>query len=104
MSLDQTSTPTISRVCDDGALIELVYDPATRTTALAVATRDGAIRLSQEVNLPTGERLVPYSPRNTLIAHECVLLPSAVGDVQDKGDLLRSIQSFIHRYVDLSPT
>jgi hypothetical protein len=52
---------------------------------------------------PSGERLVPYSPRNNLIVSGCVLLPSDIGDFGDKGDVVEEIRAFLHRYVDLSP-
>lgn len=96
-------TPIISRACPDGSLIETIYDPAKAVTALAVGRPDGTSMIVAEVDLPTGERLVPYSPRNNLVASGCVLLPGDVGDFGDKGDLVGAVQAFIHRYVDLSP-
>lgn len=104
MMEDKSPVPTISRVLDDGTLIELVYDPSSRTTALAVARPDGDVAVVSSYDLPGGERLVPYSARNNLIATECVLLPSAVGQTLSKADLLEEVRAFIHRYVDLSPT
>lgn len=95
--------PTISRVCKDGALVELVYDAEGRKTALAVSRHNGLWNIEQEVRIETGERLVPYSPSNNLIANECVLLPSAVTDYGSKERLLEEIAAFIHRYADLSP-
>ena len=96
-------TPVISRTCSDGYLVEAIYDPIKGETALAVGRPDGTSLIVSELNLPGGERLVPYSPRNNLIASGCVLLPGDVGDFGDKGDLVRAVQAFIHRYVDLSP-
>ena len=96
--------PTVSRTEDDGTLVELVYDPAARTTVLAVRTRTGAIEMRSDLMLATGEQLVPYSPRNSLIASGCVLLPSDIGDFGDKGELVGAVRAFIHRYVDLSPS
>jgi hypothetical protein len=103
MSSDTSTVPTISRVFDDGTLVELVYDPVTITTAFAVRNSDGSVHVGPTFDAPTGERLVPYSAVNNLIANECVLLPSDIGDFGDKGDLVDEIQSFLHRYVDLSP-
>ena len=103
MNSDKAATPTISRMLEDGTLIELVYDSATRTTALAVCARDGAPVLTDVVELPSGERLIPYSARNNLIVNACVLLPSAVGVFTDKTQLLAEIRAFVHRYVDLTP-
>jgi hypothetical protein len=97
------SVPTISRVFDDGTIIELLYDPATRTTSFAVARPGAAPSVEPHFESPAGEHLVPYSARNNLIVNECVLLPSDIGDFGDKGDLVRTVQGFLHRYVDLSP-
>jgi hypothetical protein len=104
MPSDANITPTISRILDGGTLIELLYDPDTRTTALAICDGTGRGQVKDSVELSTGERLVPYSPLNNLIANECVLLPSDIGDFRDKGETLAQIRAFIHRYVDLPPT
>src|SRR5206468_2327094 len=48
-------------------------------------------------------RLVPYSPNNNLIKNEVVLLPSEPEEYGSEEQLLDEIQSFIHRYVDVSP-
>jgi hypothetical protein len=94
--------PVVSRVVGD-TLVELVYDSEKRKTGLVVSRFGGLWNLEQELRVGTGEILVPYSPRNNLIATGCVLLPSMPVDFGDKGDLLRDIEGFLHRYVDLSP-
>ena len=94
--------PTVSRVHGD-TIIELVYDRSKRETALVVARFGGLWNVERELTIETGERLVPYSPRNNLIANECVLLPSAPEPFGSKEELLADIQAFLHRYVDLSP-
>jgi hypothetical protein len=102
---DHTSThgvPTVSRALSD-TLIELVYDPAKKQTALAVSRFGGLWNIEQEVKIETGETLVPYSAKNNLIANECVLLPSCPVEYGQKDELLADIRSFLHRYVDLSP-
>lgn len=103
MALERNTIPTISRVLEDGTLIELLYDPVEHSTALAIARPGNDVSTEPSFDLPTGERLGPYSAQNNLIATECVLLPSDVGDVRDKRDLLEAVQGFLHRYVDLSP-
>src|SRR5665213_1158376 len=97
-----TGIPTVSRVAND-TLIELVYDRDQRTTGLAVSRHGGLWNIEQEVRIHTGETLVPYSPKNNLIAHDCVLLPSKPQHHGDKAELLADISAFLHRYVDLSP-
>jgi hypothetical protein len=97
-----TGIPTVSRVADD-TLIELVYDPDKRKTGLAVSRFGGLWNIEQEVRIETGETLIPYSPKNNLIANDCVLLPSKPEHHGDKVELLADITAFLHRYVDLSP-
>ena len=48
-------------------------------------------------------RLVPYSPGNNLLKNEVVLFPSEPEEYGSEEELLAQIQSFIHRYVDVSP-
>lgn len=99
---EKGTLPTVSRVIGD-MLIELVYDAEKRATALLVA-RHGEWSVKQTVEVPTGETLVPYSPRNNLIAHSCVLFPSTPEPYGGKETLLADVAGFLHRYVDLSPT
>lgn len=100
---DKGPTPTVSRVLPDGRLVELLYDPERRATALAVGGPDGEAVLHETFDLADGERLVPYGADNNLIATGCVLLPSEVGVFTTQGALIAQIQAFLHRYVDLSP-
>ena len=100
---DQGPTPTVSRVLPDGRLVELLYDPDRRATALAVGGPDGEVAVHDTLDLVDGERLVPYGADNNLIATGCVLLPSEVGVFTTQSALIGEIQAFLHRYVDLSP-
>lgn len=98
---DRSKVPTVSRVCAD-TLIELAYDSEARTTEFIIGRPDGW-RRSSTFDAPTGETLVPYAPANNLIAHECVMLPSGPANYGSKDELLRDIEAYLHRYVDLSP-
>ncbi len=84
-------------------MIEVIYDADAATTALAVCAPDGSVSIEAQVDLPTGERLVPYSATNNLLTSGCVLLPSSLGEYGDKAALVDDIRAFIHRYVDLTP-
>lgn len=95
--------PTVSHVGEDGTLIELLCDSRARTTALAVREPYGRTSVVPAVTLPTGERLVPYSPTNGLLTSGCVKLPSDIGDFGDKRDLMATVGDFVRRHVSLSP-
>ena len=94
-------TPAVSRVLDDGSLIELVYDSEKKATGFAIS---GNNTIQNDIELPTGERLVPFSPQNNLIQNKVVLLPSEPSEYGSEAALIADIQAFIHRYVDLSDT
>lgn len=98
---DDGPTPTISRALPDGTLVELLYRPDAKTTALAVARPDGRVDVVSDFTATGGERLAPYSATNNLISTECVLLPSEVGAFEGKANLLADIRDYLHRYVDL---
>lgn len=99
---DRRSYPTSSRVIGDGELVELVYDPVGRSTAL-VRFKNGAWNLHDRIATPSGETLAPYSPDNNLISTGAVLLPSEPDDAGEERQLVADIVAFIRRYVDLSP-
>lgn len=84
-------------------LVETIFDRNQATTQFAVRALNGTVSLSSSLDLPTGERLVPYSPTNNLLATGCVLLPSEVGAFESKASLLDDIRAYLHSYVDLSP-
>lgn len=86
----------------DGTIVELVYDAVRQSTAF-VAAQDGQWQIVPEVAMPNEDVLVPYMAGNNLIRHGCVLLPSMPVDHGGKAMLLRDIETFLHRYVDLSP-
>lgn len=95
--------PVMSHIASDGSVIETLYDRAEASTAFAVGRPDGSIEIAPHIDLPNGERLVPYSGSNNLLTTGCVLLPSEVGEVGDKGDVLQAISDYLARYVELSP-
>lgn len=98
----QRSVPTVSAIFDDGSILETIYQPADKKTAFVI-WRDGEWKFESGVSVDSFQRLVPYSPNNNLIKNEVVLLPSEPEEYGSEEALLREIQSFIHRYVDVSP-
>jgi hypothetical protein len=96
------SIPTVSAVFDKGGILEMVYHPQEKRTAF-VLWKDEKWTLETGLNISSFHRLVPYSPNNNLIKNEVVLLPSEPEEYGSEEGLLSEIQSFIHRYVDVSP-
>ena len=96
-----TKTATPSFVLEDGKVIgEMVYDG--KETKFAVYC-NGEWQYVRQFTSKHGEEFFPYSAKNNLIINRVVILPSEVRQYQNEGELLGNIQSFIHRYVDVSP-
>ncbi len=98
----QKKIPTISRVFDDGSIMEMIYCHTKRQTGFIV-WKDGAWREEASVFLDPTHQLIPYSPHNNLIKNQIVLFPSYPEEYASEKELLSYIQGFIHRYVDVSP-
>ena len=94
-------TPAVSRALSDGTLIELLYQAGEGKTAFAIC-HDGEVTIESEF-VAGGERFAPFSPRNNLIKHEVVLLPSEPEEFGSKAELLEEIRAYLHRYLDVSP-
>lgn len=93
--------PTASTVLPTGELVEMVYDPETRTTRFVCGTAD-AWGFEESVDVPPAERLVPYSPTNNLVKHGVVLFPSAPEEYGDDAALIARIRDFVRRHVEVS--
>lgn len=94
--------PTASTVLSNETLVEMVYEPEVRRSAF-VCYYDGVWRIEESLNIGNSQVLVPYSPENNLIKHEVVLFPSEVQEYDSEEQLVSEIESFICRYVDVSP-
>ena len=95
-------TPAVSAVLRDGQLVEMVFDPVEQRTRF-VLWQDGVWRFEPVVRATAGERLIPYSAHNNLVKKEVVLFPSEPCEYGSEANLVGEIQTFIHRYVDVSP-
>jgi uncharacterized protein (UPF0147 family) len=95
--------PTVSRRLNNGTLIELVYLPDKKQTALAVYA-NGKAEILPSYRLDDGSTAVPIKATNNLIRHRCVLLPSWPQPYGDVATILSNIQSYLYKYIDLSPT
>lgn len=90
----------VSHVGREGLLVETVLRGEPPETAFCVF-QDQTVAV-KSWTLVDGQRHVPYSPRNNLLAHEVVLLPEGPEEYGSVADLLSEIRGFIHRHVDLS--
>src|SRR5712691_5973926 len=76
--------------------------PLERRTAF-VLWRDEQWTIEPGITVGPLQRFVPYSPNNNLIKNEVVLFPSEPEEYGSEAELVSEIQSFIHRFVDVSP-
>ena len=95
------AAPTISSILDDGTIVELVHEPLNHQTSFACYAH-GKWTSQTQVTEPHSEDLIPYSASNTLIKNKVVLFPSKPEDYGTQEELVAEIQTFIHRYVDVS--
>ena len=93
--------PTISALLPGDAILETIYRPETHQTAF-VLWEDGQWHELSDLSLASGERLVPYSPQNTLLTHEVVLFPAEPEEYGSEEALIQEVQAFIHRHVDVT--
>jgi len=68
-----------------------------------VLWKDGEWKFEPSLNIDPFRRLVPYSPNNNLIKNEWGAASFGAEEYGSEESLLSEIQSFIHRYVDVSP-
>src|SRR5579871_137940 len=90
----------VSAVCTDGTLVETIYQPEARQTALVLA-RKGTFEIVS--TWKDGETThVPIRPTNNLIRHNALLLPSAPVPYESAERLHGEICHYIRKYVSLS--
>lgn len=93
---------TKASVIVDGDLVEMAFDPKEMETFFLRSAPGGTSAQRARSIEDSGERVVPFSPRNNLLTHRVVLFPSACGEFTTAAQLLAEVRSFIHRYVDLT--
>lgn len=90
-------------ITDVGEIGELIFERATEATAFAVSHHD-KVEIVASFTLPGGERLVPIAGDNSLLKHRVLLLPERPEAYGNTNELVRDIQAYLDRYVDLSPS
>lgn len=98
---EKIRTTTVSRLLSNGKIVELTYSSEEKRTRLAIC-ENGETSLVDELELETGETLVPIKASNNLIKHSAVLLPEMPEPYGSVAELIESIQQHVRRYVDLT--
>lgn len=97
----ETKKFTASAKSSDGRMAELVYDSLTQKTKFAVF--DGqAVEYKNEFYSNVG-KVYPFPGSNDLISKFIIHFPSEATEFGSELELIKNIQSFIHKYVDISP-
>jgi hypothetical protein len=95
-----TSTVVSMRSVETG-IIETLYQSAGHRTQLA-KYRYGAVSLDTTLSLPDGQKLEPIPATNNLIRHGAVVFPEKPEDYGAVDNLVRDIDAYIYRYLDVS--
>src|SRR3989344_2325158 len=86
-----------SDVLSDGSIVEMVYDEVAKETEFAVW--DG-----KEVQyLDKVGGYYPYPAENHLVSKKVVRFPSEAEEYESEDELIKDVQKFIHKYLDISP-
>lgn len=89
----------VSLILPDETMVETLYDRSQERTSFTL-WKENEGKESASIRIE-GSQYIPYSPRNNLLRHGVVRLPSAVVDYGSKAELTSEIRSFISRYCDL---
>lgn len=81
-------------------LAETMYDHVAKKTYFAVL-KDSEFSIAESIETPEGETF-PLDARSDLLTKGVVLLPSRPQTYGTSEDLLKEVQAFIHKYVDIS--
>ncbi|MDO8240985.1 MAG: hypothetical protein Q7T51_03345 [Candidatus Moranbacteria bacterium] len=95
--------PITSLVLPDHTLFEMLYDQDNRQTNF-IKWKAGETEVAHSFKLEEDWKIVPYRPENPLLHQRIILFPTETQEYSDDETLIREIQSFIHRYVDVSET
>lgn len=84
------------------ALYEMVFDRDANKTSFTKINRDGTIEyLLEEVEID-GRKYKPLPPTYNLVDKDVILFPSVATEYQSEEEVLKEIQTFIHKYLDIS--
>ena len=77
-------------------------DDGTRRSLYAIRTPDGAIKYATSVEVGNITYL-PFPADLGVVRADVVLFPDSVDDIGTQAQLVRDIQKFIHKYLDIDP-
>lgn len=84
------------------ALYEMVYDRITNKTSFFKADRHGRLEYYLEEVEIDGKKYKPLSPNYGLVEKGVILFPSLATPYENEEEILKEIQTFIHKYLDIS--
>lgn len=94
--------PILSLRARDGAMLETLLKPESGETFLLCQVGK---QLTEHRSIVVEQlRYVPYSPKNNLLSHRVILLPSNADPYTSIEHLTNDVRAFIHKYVDLDPS
>jgi len=79
---------------------EMIYDPVEEKTAF-VTILDGIVKTSDSIAV-NEQSIYPLPPENKLVSNKVVLFPSCAEEFGSEKELLIDIQTFIHKYLEVS--
>lgn len=84
------------------ALYEMVFDRIENKTSFLKVDRDGKIETTLEEVEIFGKKYRPLSPNYNLVEKGVILFPSQARTYESEEEILKEIQTFIHKYLDIS--
>lgn len=96
------SIQTASAILKDGTLVEMLYDRVNNHTDFTVF-KNGQLERKTSIKIDENVVLIPYGPNNGLLKNNVVLFPNKAENFGSENDLIAHIQTFIHKYLDISP-
>jgi len=83
-------------------LYEMVYDRITNTTSFSGGSRDGEVKFLLDAVEWNDKKYQPLPPDYNLVEKGVILFPSLPMPYENEEEILKEIQTFIHKYLDIS--
>jgi hypothetical protein len=86
----------------DDKVIETIYDPLLEKTQFVCYSKNDELEIVDKIE-KNGEEIYPLDSRADIINKKVVLFPSEPVEYQSEEILIKEIQNFIHKYLEISP-